>query len=70
MYYSVNDLYDISLVSTQISVCMLSLQGLDEGETYELFTSFLSNDYRGSKKELQVKLLTDLNQACHTTSIE
>nr|XP_022323949.1 nucleoporin NUP188 homolog [Crassostrea virginica] len=27
--------------------------GLDEGETYELFTSFLSNDYRGSKKELQ-----------------
>lgn len=27
--------------------------GLDEGETYELFTSYLSNDYRGSKKELQ-----------------
>ena len=70
MYYSVNDLYDISLVSTQISVCMLSLQGLDEGETYELFTSFLSNDYRGSKKELQVKKLADLNQACHMNSIE
>ena len=29
MYYSVNDLYDISVISTQISVCMLSLQGLD-----------------------------------------
>lgn len=27
--------------------------GLDEGETYELFISYLSNDYRGSKKELQ-----------------
>ncbi|XP_056009987.1 nucleoporin NUP188-like [Ostrea edulis] len=39
--------------SEEFLLKMSSFLGLDELETYELFTSFLSNDYRGSKKDLQ-----------------